>query len=72
MFSSVQAIVSSPLVELIAHHRLLPLNLDSMACEDVEDQEVALRLIDESLAKMPACLCKVLPGRVLKIVHFSL
>ena len=50
MLSAVKMIVSSFLIELIAHHGLLPFHLNAMACEDVEDKEVALWLIDESLS----------------------
>ena len=49
MLSAVKMIVLSLLIKLIAHHGLLSFHLDTMACEDVEDKEVAMWVIDESL-----------------------
>ena len=43
-----------------------------MACEDIEDKEVPLRLISESLPQVLACFLKLLEAWVLKIVNSSL
>ena len=51
-FNAVQIIILRVFVEVIDHDHLFPRVLHPMACKDVEDKEVAMRLIDQSLSKM--------------------
>ena len=71
MFSAVQMIILGLFVELIDHHGLLPWFNDAMACEDVENKEVSMRLIDKSLSQVCACFLEVAPTRISEVVHAS-